>query len=280
MQLVASLAAASALVATAYAASAVDLNANCNMNAPHALVTNRCSYSVYMWSVVKTEGCPQGEMFTLLPGKTYCENLQWPNASDPTTGNSIKMSKTQTCGGADIAQLEYYLDKDPTYGGNYLDMSYIDCPGGNCPSRQEGFHMVAGNQTGKWTANSANTWCPVIGCGDAGSCDPWSYINPDDVQTRSCDVTSNMVLNLCGGEAPSSNSYSAPAASQAAPSSSAPATSVLKAQAAAVTPAAQINDAPVKVKTEVVYHTVYSTVNAKRQAHAHGHARRHARFHG
>lgn len=295
MQLITVLSVATSMVATASARSAVTLNQECDTSKPLARVHNRCNYDVYLWSVYKGDGCPTNEMVTLKTGETYQENYQDPKGGD--VGVSIKISKTQECKGNDITQLEYFIQKNsPGFNFNYLDVSYVDCPANDadCPTRQEGYYLVAGAQTGAVKASSANTWCPVMSCTDPASCNKMSYVLPDDVQTKTCEPDQNMDFYMCGGEAPGEESASsaapqssaAPSTTKKASSSKAQATSStedsyeteFKVAAAAVTPAPeaeQVNNQ--KIKTEVVYVTAYETINAKR--HAHGHARRHQPFH-
>jgi hypothetical protein len=296
MQLITVLSVATSMVATASARSAVSLNANADSSKPLARIHNRCSYDVNLWSVYKGDGCPSDEMVTLKSGETYQENLADPKGGD--VGISIKISKTQECKGNDITQLEYFIQKNsPGFNFNYLDVSYVDCAANtaDCPTRQEGYYLVAGSQTGAVKASSANTWCPVMSCTDPTSCNKISYVLPDDVQTKTCEPDQNVDFYMCGGEAPGeSDSYSSAAPqSSAAPATSSTKASSSKAQpttsstteaefkvaAAAVTPApqeVQVNNNQ-KTKTEVVYVTAYQTINAKR--HAHGHARRHQPFH-
>lgn len=299
MQLITVLSVATSMVATASARSAVTLNKECDPSKPLARIHNRCPYDVNLWSVYKGDGCPSDEMVTLKSGETYQENYADPKGGD--VGVSIKISKTKECKGNDITQLEYFIQKNsPGFNYNYLDVSYVDCPSNtaDCPTRQEGYYLVAGSQTGAVKASSANTWCPVMSCNDPVSCNKISYVLPDDVQTKTCEPEENMDFYMCGNEAPGDESYSAPKSS-AAPASSSKKAESSKAQptssaatetkdsydsefkvaAAAVTPApqeAQVNNNLPKTKTEVVYVTAYETVNAKR--HAHGHARRHQRF--
>ncbi|KAL6710909.1 hypothetical protein ACN47E_006784 [Coniothyrium glycines] len=283
---------AAASVAFASASGAVvntaELNKSCNKNEAYARVINRCDYDVHVWSVKKGAGCPvnSDSMVTLKKGEVYNENYQVD--PDNVTGVSIKISKTTQCKGNDIVQLEYFLEKNkPDFNYNYLDVSYVDCLGGDCPTKSEGYYMVAGNQTGRATASAANTWCPILACHDAVSCAKCSYILPDDVQTKTCDHDSNMDFYMCGGDAPTEDYGSAPApasSNKAGSSKPAPTPSEddsYKAKAAAVTPVA-IKDADnygqkTRTKVEVVYVTAYEYVNAKR--HAHNHARRHANFH-
>lgn len=295
MQLITVLSVAASMAATASARSAVTLNKECDTSKPMARVHNRCNYDVYLWSVYKGDGCPTSEMVTLKKGETYQENYQDPKGGD--VGVSIKLSKTQQCKGDDITQLEYFLQKNsPGFNYNYLDVSYVDCPANDasCPTRQEGYYLSVGSQTGAVKASAANTWCPVMSCNDAASCNKMSYVLPDDVQTKTCEPDQNMDFYMCGGEAPGEESEEP--ASSAAPSTTEKATSAakptttqassedsyeteFKVAAAAVTPAPEPEQAyQQKVKTEVVYVTEYQTVNAKRHAHG-GHARRHQPFH-
>ncbi|KAF9694217.1 hypothetical protein EKO04_007843 [Ascochyta lentis] len=304
MQLITVLSVATSMVATASARSAVTLNKECDTSKPMARIHNRCAYDVNLWSVYKGDGCPSDEMVTLKAGETYQENFADPKGGD--VGVSIKISKTQECKGNDITQLEYFIQKNsPGFNYNYLDVSYVDCPSNSadCPTRQEGYYLVAGAQTGSVKASSANTWCPVLSCNDPASCNKISYVLPDDIQTKTCEPDQNVDFYMCGGEAPGEESDSsssaapqssaAPATSEKAssskaqPTSSAAATSTQdsyetesKVVAAAVTPSPAAPESQVynqKTKTEVVYVTAYETVNAKR--HAHGHARRHQPFH-
>jgi hypothetical protein len=245
-------------------------------------------------------GCGNSEMVTLKKGETYSENYQEPKGGDQ--GVSIKVSKTQQCTGSNIVQLEYFLEKRPDRAGfqfNYLDVSYVDCLGGDCPTKKEGYYLSAGTPSLRaMKATSDNSWCPILSCHDAASCAKMSYILPDDVQTKTCDLDASMDFYMCGSQAPSADdnkpasSAPAPASSKKvetpAPKPSTPAKSPssaagdYKVNAAAVTPVAEIKDnKPPKVKTKVVYVTAYEYVNAKRSehGHAHAHARRHQPFH-
>jgi hypothetical protein len=282
------------------------LNKECNTNEPYARIINRCDYDVHLWSVYKGDGCPEDGMVTLKTGETYSEN--YDNSTDGKTGVSIKISKTQECKGNDITQLEYFRKTDgPTeYQFNYLDVSYVDCEGEDCPARKDGYYLVAGDQSGVNTASAGNTFCPILSCHDAASCDKMSYVLPDDVQTKTCHLNQSMDFYMCGGEAPSGDYSSSPSEpeSSAKPSSSSTKqaeysaakptstsassasdeedsyTADIEIAAAAVTPAPQKQDEnPYQglTKTKVVYVTAYEYVNAKR--HVHDHARRHQPFH-
>jgi hypothetical protein len=293
---------AAAAMAVAVSASSEDktapqLNKECDLALPNARVINRCDYPVHIWSVWKNLGCDLSAMVTLKPGEIYSENLRWPKDGDQ--GVSIKISKTEQCKGNDITQLEYFMENRTIVAAplrvNYLDVSYVDCLDGDCPTKKEGFYLQVGNSVARTARiTSDNSWCPILSCSDAKSCAKMAYILPNDVQTKTCDHNSSMDFYMCGSHAPSDDD-SKPAASAPAPASSkkaespAPKPSPTKAassadsykvNAAAVTPAAEIKDAvKPKVKTNVVYVTEYKYVNAKRSEHAHAHARRHQPFH-
>lgn len=300
MQLINVISAAAAMAVTVSARSAITLNKSCDTSKPHAKVINRCPYEVNLWSVYKGNGCPSDEMVTLQPGETYSENYADPQGGD--VGVSIKISKTNQCKGNPITQLEYFLQKNsPGFNFNYLDVSYVDCQSNedDCPTRQEGYHLVAGSQTGAVKAAAENTWCPVLSCSNPQECNKISYVGAYDVQTKTCETTENMEFYMCGGEAPGNEPAPSSSSSPKAESSAAPSTTLKKqtsaapkptqtqdsydtdakvVAAAAVTPAPKAEEpvANLKTKTEVVYVTAYQTVNAKR--HAHGHARRHAAY--
>jgi hypothetical protein len=300
MQLITFLSATAATVATASATrNAVTLNKGCDTSKPYARVINRCDYPVNLWSVLKGNGCPSSEMVTLKKGEIYSENYAKATDTQDGRGVSIKISKTEQCKGNDITQLEYFLDDraetPKAFQMNYLDVSYVDCLDGDCPSKTEGYYLQVGSQTVRSSKlTTDNSWCPILSCHDAASCAKMSYILPDDIQTKTCDFQSSMDFYLCGSHAPSADDDKPSAAPVSSPPASSkqvdtPAPSPTsksdageyKVAAAAVTPAAEVKDAvhTPKVKTKIVYVTAYEYVNAKRSEHVHAHARRHQQFH-
>lgn len=300
MQLVTLLSIATAMVATS--ANTIDWSQETAVTlqskfasgtGAYAGIVNRCPYPVYVWHVMKGQGCPLDAAVVLKTGDSYRE--RYPTQAQlggSAAGVSVKISKESQCKGSGITQLEYFLQFDGDYKGNYLDVSYVDCEDGQCPTRQEGFYMQAGDQTNpKATAAQDNHWCPVLKCSDSASCSKLAYVLPDDVQTKTCNVDSNIDFYLCGSEAPSGDGYahSNPASSSSNVASSAapkqttlvkvPTSAVQKVQVAEVTkaPLADIKNIP-KVLTVVEVVTAYQTINAKRHEHAHAHARRHQPF--
>lgn len=288
--LITTLASAAALVASV-AASEFNKMGSFDASKPRVRVVNRCPYKVYLWSVLKGQGCPSSDGTILETGDFYQEN----HRTDASTGVSIKMSKSDRCKGIDCTQLEYFINPDPGYPFNFLDVSYVDCLDGDCPSRKEGFYLKSGNEDGKFqTAGADKAICPILSCSNADECNKMAYVLPDDVQTKSCDPQANLDFYLCGGEAPGEESTyepepEAPATSsqkteeeQPKPTSTSTAEKLVpssyeEVQAAAVTPA-PVDKPNVKTEITVVYVTKYEYANAKRHEHAHAHAHAHHKF--
>jgi hypothetical protein len=296
--------AATVATTSAKGLGAVKLNSIADKAAPHARIINNCPYPVNLWSVVRGSiGCDDAEMVTLKKGGVYMENYQRPKI--PGEGVSIKCSKTKNCKNDNIVQLEYFLeerDDKKDYWGNYLDVSYVDCTGNDCPTKAEGFVLDAGDEKFKALKVAADgSWCPTLKCSDAASCAKLAYILPDDPMTKTCDLDASMDFYMCGKDGSFNNGddneddepeYSAPAPSStqvAEPVETPepkPSTTLMPVvssveefhiKAAAVTQAAKIEDAvpEPKVKTNTVYVTAYEYINAKKRDHAHAHARRH-----
>lgn len=293
------LATAAALVATASASGLqrreeFNYNSTCDSaKGAIAKVVNRCSYPVHIWSIDKQLGCPDGTGLVLEQGAFYHENMR--NTTDG--GISIKISKYEQCGGNDLTQLEYKLNWESGFEGNFLDISFVDCTSGDCPGWDDGFYFKSGNEDGAFASAVNNEHCPVFSVADAIEAAAVSYVKWDDRQTKWCNADANMALYLCGNETPGSGDNDTPVIPQipskqpeqpAAPSKTevqekpkptTPAYTPVESAAPAYTPEVEAAAAPAVteapsgpvVKTEVVYETVY----VKR--HAHG--RRHQHFH-
>ncbi|KAF2731660.1 hypothetical protein EJ04DRAFT_364104 [Polyplosphaeria fusca] len=265
-------------------------NSTCDESAPKVRVFNRCPHKVFLWSVLKGQGCPSDDAVELGTGEFYQENFRDPSGA---AGVSIKIAKESKCKDIDVTQLEYFIDSDPTYGANYLDVSFVDCPGEDCPGR-DGYFLQSGNHDGMYTANAVNEICPKLSCDSVSECAKCSYILPDDRQTKSCNAKADLDFYMCGGYAPGDEpasppsqqpseqpSYVAPSSSSqpetsAAPEPSSSSAAYEEVAAAEVTPppAPSAPKEP-KIWTEVVYVTQVEYVNAKR--HAHGHRHQHFR---
>jgi hypothetical protein len=262
------------------AASNADLKENLGV----ARVHNRCPYPVYLWSVEKDQGCDKGVMKTLNTGESYEEKYR---DDFDSIGVSIKISKTEQCKGTlatgeniDITQLEYHINHDnPNFLYNFLDVSFVDCLGGDCPGRDK-FYLKSGNNGDPRlaTAGADKAICPILSCNSKELCSTMAYVLPDDVQTKSCEPAADTDFYLCT-DSPEGGDDSEPVPSSSQAEETPSATPILDldveakvAAAPEVTPAPQEqpkNNA--KVKTEVVYVTKYEYVNAKRHAHGHRH---------
>ncbi|KAF2019304.1 hypothetical protein BU24DRAFT_458993 [Aaosphaeria arxii CBS 175.79] len=266
---------------TAFASnSALTLNAAYNGSNKRALVVNNCPYDVYLWSVVNEQGC--GEPFILKTGGSYRENYR-EDEHNKGVGVSIKLAKENQCKGVAITQLEYFLDQSTDT--NFLDVSYVDCSkelyGGDCPGRKDGYYLKAGNADVATVADANNPHCPTFSCDSMESCDKTSYVNPDDVQTKSCPIDNPLDFYLCGKNG-NTETDPEPSSSSEKQETPTPSSTPVK-QEANVVAVAQVTSAPVEqpkvhnVWTEVVYVTEYQTVNVNAKRHNHGHV--HRRFH-
>ncbi|KAF2002242.1 hypothetical protein P154DRAFT_143199 [Amniculicola lignicola CBS 123094] len=286
MQLLA-FASAAALLAVGVSANTYDYSHTCpSSSTGRVRVFNRCPYDVYLWSIVKEPGCPSGGAAVIPSGGFYCEKMREAQGDQ---GVSIKISKTATCSSSQLLQLEYFLETTkPGYNYNYLDVSYVDCPGNDCdcPTRKEGYYLKSGNDNAKTKSAGDNKICPILSCDGSAACDKMSYVLWNDEQTKSCDLDAPLDFYMCGSEAPGEE-VSAPSVAPSSsssekkdkPSSTEPEPSSTpedQVQAAAITPPPSPEETQaLNIKTEVVYVTEYATVvNRKR----HGHARRHEHF--
>jgi len=165
---------------------------------------------------IEGQGCPDSDAVTLNPGQYYGEEFRLLTRG---AGVSIKIAKEKKCKGVDTTQLEYFINDSNQYGGNYLDVSFVDCPGEDCPGR-DGYYLKSGNQDGMYAANDANEICPILSCNSAAECAQCSYILPDDRQTKQCNAKRNLDFYMCGGEAPGAEQPTYNAPPSAAPSTS------------------------------------------------------------
>jgi hypothetical protein len=205
MQFITAITAAAVMAATVSARSAVTLGKSCDFSKPHAKVINLCPYKVNLWSVWKNNGidtgCPVEDMVTLQPGDTYSENYQ--ESRGRPEGVSIKLSKTEDCPVESHTQLEYFIDTISPDFKNFLDVSYVNCQALNatCPTRQEGFFLVAGTAEVRAEQDTNPDWCPAMSCWDSCSCGDIAYVDSDARQTKTCQSGQNMEFYMCGTEA-------------------------------------------------------------------------------
>jgi len=286
------LAAVAALSATVSAnVKTYNFNATCNEAQPRARIINRCDYAIYAWSVDSDDtsnDCGFQPPAIIKPGGIYQENYR----KSAVGGVSIKLAKEEDClSQGSITQLEYHIEENSDghkYDFNSLDVSYVDCQNEDCPTRQEGYYLVSGNHDGKFeTAGSDGAICPIISCSNAAECGPHSYINWDDVATKTCDNSANLDFYMCGGEAPGKETKpsKAPVAEKPKPSKApvvekpstyeapAPTTTSAPAYVVDVAAAPEVTEAPQVVEDAVktVYETVFAYTTVVPRAHRHRH---------
>jgi hypothetical protein len=276
-------------IASAAAFAPVLVSANYNSDLKNSLGTarihNKCKYPVYLWSVLKDQGCDDGVMEKLEPGGTWSEKYRDDKSE---VGVSVKISKTTKCKGnlasgeqIDITQLEYYINHAPGFNFNFLDVSFVDCGGNNCPGRDK-FCLKSGNNGDPRLAIAGETKaiCPILSCKSVEECSTMAYVLPDDVQTKSCEPAADMDFYLCADSPDSDGDLgevekpSPKVEPKPEPTSERP--QISKANIAAapqITPGPAPEQKKLKIKTEtvIVYKTVAHPPPHKRHAHGHKH---------
>ena len=169
-----------------------------------AIVSNRCSFPVYLKSVQLNET----PTYTLLPGDCYSETYRYASAFNPATGDtsavgvSIKITTNETVGlsvddfartaafnSSAITQFEYTYDPAPCpLRDLYYDLSDIndDIP------RQFCDYGI--------TIEPSSAECDTIACSsDCAHVCVDAYNNPADNATHACFSNINLNLILCTG---------------------------------------------------------------------------------
>jgi hypothetical protein len=194
MQILATLAALSAAIATAQAGS--------------AYVYNHCKEVVYLWAV-DTERIP-GSPVKISPGGSWSETYRTPQSG----GVSIKLSKEANVYGK-ITQFEYTLT-----GGQWnqiwYDGSDIDCITSKCPFAEDNLFLGASVPS-----------CPQRYCAAADPKCTGFYNKPDDdFATLACEPTADTFMHLClpddqmpGGSSPPAPPTQPSSSSTATPTS-------------------------------------------------------------
>jgi hypothetical protein len=198
MQLLTTLAALSATVASVQAGS--------------AYVYNHCTENVYLWAV-DTERVP-GSPTKLAPGGSWSEVYHTPASG----GVSIKLSKDPNCD--KILQFEYTLTSGQ-WNQVWYDGSFIDC-GESCPWGKHNLYVGASVSS-----------CPQRYCAATDPKCADFYNKPDDdFATLACEPTADTFLHLClpDSQMPGGSSPPAPPSSPSpapAPTSSSKAKSYI-----------------------------------------------------
>lgn len=117
--------------------------------AGNAIVNNRCSYDIYVWSV----GAGYGTGAIHVPARSqHSEAFQG-------TGMSLKVSKSEQC--TQPTQFEYSIVADKLW----YDISFVDCANGQdasaCVGHAEGLSMKASGSSCSAIDCAAGSYCPT-----------------------------------------------------------------------------------------------------------------------
>ncbi|KAL6702387.1 hypothetical protein ACN47E_002346 [Coniothyrium glycines] len=117
--------------------------------AGNAVIGNRCSYDIYVWSV----GSGSGSNAIHVPARSqHIEPFQG-------TSMSLKISKSEQC--EKPTQFEYSIVNNQLW----YDISFVDCANGedasNCPGHAEGLAMSGSNTACRSVECAAGQYCPT-----------------------------------------------------------------------------------------------------------------------
>jgi hypothetical protein len=121
--------------------------------AGNAIINNRCSYDIWVWSVSQTTGSSSA---IYVPARSqHTEAMQ---ANSPT---SLKVSKTNQLLSGQHTQFEYSIVNNQLW----FDVSFVDCATGNgassCPGHAEGLSMTSPNTACSKMYCAKGTYCPT-----------------------------------------------------------------------------------------------------------------------
>ncbi|KAJ4362621.1 hypothetical protein N0V95_001426 [Ascochyta clinopodiicola] len=121
----------------------------------NAIVSNRCPYDIWLWSI--DQGHSSSSIH--IPARTkYSEPLR---SACSGCGASLKISKTDHLVGGQQTQFEYSI-----VGGNvWYDISFVDCAKGesasDCPGHDKGLAMDSPEQACGKVHCAAGSYCPT-----------------------------------------------------------------------------------------------------------------------
>lgn len=121
----------------------------------NAIVSNRCAYDIWLWSVDQGHSSPPIHV----PARTkYTEPLR---SACNGCGSSLKISKTDQLVNGKHTQFEYSIaDSNIWY-----DISFVDCAKGesasNCPGHDKGLAMDSPEQACGKVHCAAGSYCPT-----------------------------------------------------------------------------------------------------------------------
>ncbi|KAF1926530.1 uncharacterized protein M421DRAFT_48188, partial [Didymella exigua CBS 183.55] len=121
----------------------------------NAVVSNRCNYDIWLWSV--QQGSSSGPVQVPARSK-YTEAIR---SACEGCGSSLKISKSDQLVDGQQTQFEYSIADSSIW----YDISFVDCANGedasSCPGHDEGLSIV-GSTSACETANcAAGSYCPT-----------------------------------------------------------------------------------------------------------------------
>lgn len=124
--------------------------------AGNAVLSNRCSYDVWVWSVDQKGSSaaihvPARSKYTE-PLRSTCEGC----------GTSLKVSKTNQLSGGTQTQFEYSIVNNQVW----YDISFVDCASGqsadSCPGHDKGLSMIGSDSACGKAVCKSGTYCPEM----------------------------------------------------------------------------------------------------------------------
>lgn len=123
--------------------------------AGNAIISNRCSYDVWVWSVDPSNW---GKPIHVPARSQYTEPLR---SSCNGCGTSLKVSKSDQLVGGAQTQFEYTI----TNGQLWYDVSFVDCAKGesanSCPGHDKGLSMAGTNKVCGQAQCQSGSYCPT-----------------------------------------------------------------------------------------------------------------------
>lgn len=123
--------------------------------AGNAILSNRCSYDVWIWSVDQASGSSAA---IRVPARTqYTEPIR---SACNGCGTSLKVSKTNQLVGGAQTQFEYTITNNQLW----YDISFVDCANGkgadSCPGHAQGLSMAGADSVCGKANCEAGSYCP------------------------------------------------------------------------------------------------------------------------
>lgn len=120
----------------------------------NAIINNRCSYDIWMWSVDQTHAAPAVKISA---GSTHSEPAR---SSCEGCGTSMKISTSSTLSTGTQTQFEYSF----AAGQIWYDISFVDCANGNdassCPGHADGLAMSTSDSSCTSVKCAPGAYCP------------------------------------------------------------------------------------------------------------------------